>query len=98
MFLHLGRNVVVHLKDVIAIIDVDSNENSKDTMQFIRTAEEEGFVEKISDKESKSIIITEKIEKNRNRNKVRKSIVYFSPISSTTLSKRAGFMQDISFI
>lgn len=98
MFLHLGRNVVVHLEDVIAIIDLNSNTRSKDTIEFIKIAEEEGFIERISDEEPKSIIIAEKVEKNRNKKRVRKSVVYFSPISSSTLCKRAGFMQDISSV
>lgn len=98
MFLHLGRNVVVHLEDVIAIIDLNSNTRSKDTIEFIKIAEEEGFIERISDEEPKSIIIAEKVEKNRNKKRVRKSVVYFSPISSATLCKRAGFMQDISSV
>ncbi|WP_312653251.1 extracellular matrix regulator RemB [Proteiniclasticum sp.] len=79
MFLHLGENVVVPLKDVIGIFDVESSMYSSDTSQFLRLAEEDGFVTRITDEKPKSIIIAE-IEK--------KSIIYLSPISSKTLSKR----------
>ena len=79
MFLHLGENVVVPMKDVIGIFDVESSMYSSDTSQFLRLAEEDGFVTRITDEKPKSIIIAE-IEK--------KSIIYLSPISSKTLSKR----------
>ncbi|MBO1265654.1 MAG: DUF370 domain-containing protein [Clostridia bacterium] len=79
MFLHLGENVVIPMKDVIGIFDVESSMYSSDTSQFLRLAEEDGFVERITDEKPKSIIVAE-IEK--------KSIIYLSPISSKTLSKR----------
>lgn len=79
MFLHLGENVVVPMKDVIGIFDVESSMYSSDTSQFLRLAEEDGFVTRITDEKPKSVIIAE-IEK--------KSIIYLSPISSKTLSKR----------
>ncbi len=79
MFLHLGENVVIPMKDVIGIFDVESSMYSSDTSQFLRLAEEDGFVQRITDDKPKSIIVAE-IEK--------KSIIYLSPISSKTLSKR----------
>ncbi|GAA0178235.1 DUF370 domain-containing protein [Clostridium sediminicola] len=80
MFLHLGENVVVPLKDVIGIFDVETTMYSSDTRQFLRLAEEDGFVEKITEERPKSFIIAE-VEK--------KSKVYLSPISSATLTKRS---------
>ncbi|MFA9398004.1 MAG: extracellular matrix regulator RemB [Clostridiaceae bacterium] len=79
MFLHLGDNEVVPYKDVIGIFNLESTSYSSDTTQFIRMAKEDGFVEKISEEEGKSFVIAE-IDK--------KSKIYISPISSTTLSKR----------
>lgn len=79
MFLHLGDNEVVPYKDVIGIFNLESTSYSSDTTQFIRMAKEDGFVEKISGEEGKSFVIAE-IDK--------KSKIYISPISSTTLSKR----------
>ena len=79
MFLHLGENVVVPIKDIIGIFDLQSTMYSSDTIQFLRMAEEDGFVERITDEEPKSFVIAEV-------NKKRK--VYLSPISSLTLSKR----------
>ena len=48
MFLHLGKNIIIHLEDVIAIMDLNTAARSEDTGGFIRTAQEEGFVKTIS--------------------------------------------------
>lgn len=87
MFLHIGGDVVLPIKNVIAIFDIESTTISKDTRDFLRVAEEEGFVESISEDLPKSFIITE-IDK--------KSKIYLSPISSVTLQKRSGFIKELS--
>lgn len=79
MFLHLGENVVVPIKDIIGIFDLQNTMYSSDTIQFLRLAEEDGFVERITDEVPKSFIIAE-VDK--------KSKIYLSPISSNTLTKR----------
>lgn len=89
MFLHIGGDFVVPIKNVIAIMDLESTTLSKDTRDFLSIAEEEGFIESISDDIPKSFIITE-IDK--------KSKIYLSPISSITLQKRSGFVDGISNI
>lgn len=79
MFLHLGENVVVPIKDIIGIFDLQNTMYSSDTIQFLRLAEEDGFVERITDERPKSFIIAEVDNKSK---------IYLSPISSTTLTKR----------
>ena len=79
MFLHLGENVVVPIKDVIGVFDLQTTMYSSDTIQFLRMAEEDGFVERITDDKPKSFVIAE-VDK--------KSKIYLSPISSSTLTKR----------
>ena len=81
MFLHLGENVVVPIKDIIGIFDLQTTMYSSDTSAFIRMAEEDGFVERISKEKPKSFVIAEV-------NKVSK--VYLCPISSSTLTKRTN--------
>ena len=81
MFLHLGENVVVPIKDIIGIFDLQNTMYSSDTIQFLRLAEEDGFVERITDEQPKSFIIAEVDNKSK---------IYFSPISSTTLTKRTA--------
>lgn len=79
MFLHLGENVVVPIKDIIGIFDIESTMYSADTNQFIRMAEEDGFVERIAKDKPKSFVLAEVNKKSK---------IYLSPISSATLSKR----------
>ncbi|MCI6693607.1 MULTISPECIES: extracellular matrix regulator RemB [unclassified Clostridium] len=81
MFLHLGENVVVPIKDIIGIFDLQTTMYSSDTSAFLRMAEEDGFVERISKEKPKSFVIAEV-------NKMSK--IYLSPISSSTLTKRTN--------
>jgi hypothetical protein len=80
MFLHLGENIVVPIKDIIGIFDMETSMYSSDTTQFLRMAEEDGFVQRITKEKPKSFIIAE-VDK--------KSKIFFSPISSSTLTKRS---------
>ncbi|GAA0064779.1 extracellular matrix regulator RemB [Clostridium sp. CTA-1] len=85
MFLHLGENVVVPIKDVIGIFDMETSMYSSDTIQFLRLAEEDGFVERITKDKPKSFVIAE-VDK--------KSKIYLSPISSATLTKRTKVLYN----
>ncbi|HDK7161681.1 TPA: DUF370 domain-containing protein [Clostridium botulinum] len=85
MFLHLGENVVVPIKDVIGIFDIETSMYSSDTIQFLRLAEEDGFVERITKEKPKSFVIAE-VDK--------KSKIYLSPISSATLTKRTKVLYN----
>lgn len=85
MFLHLGENVVVPINDIIGIFDVETTMYSSDTIQFLRLAEEDGFVERITNEKAKSFVIAEVNKKSK---------VYLSPISSATLSKRTGIIYE----
>ena len=79
MLLHVGENIVVPFNNIIAIIDINTANVSKNTKEFINKSKEEGLIENISNKqlEPKSIIVTDKR-------------VYISPISSATLYKRSN--------
>lgn len=87
MFIHLGGDTVISIKDVISIMDVESSNLSNTTKEFLSIAEDEGFIRKISEDDPKSFILTEKNNK---------TIIYLSPISSVTLLKRASFIDNIS--
>ena len=89
MFLHIGGDVVIPVKNVIAILDIDTTTISKDTKEFLKIAEEEGFIKSISEDLPKTFIITES---------EKKSVIYLSPISSVTLQKRANYIENISNI
>lgn len=65
MFLHLGENVVVPIKDVIGIFDIETTMYSADTSQFLRMSEEDGFVERITNEPPKSFVIAEVDKKSK---------------------------------
>ena len=89
MFLHIGGDVVIAMKNIIAIMDIESTTISKDTKEFLRVAEEEGFIKAISADLPKSFIMTERDKKSK---------IYLSPISSATLQKRSSYIKNISNI
>ena len=53
MFLHLGENVVVQVKDIIAIFDMEASSLWNRYVTILRLAEEDGFVEKITQQNAK---------------------------------------------
>ena len=81
MFLHIGGDYTIPLSDVIAIFDLEGTTINKDTREFLKVSEEEGFIRTISDNMPKSFIVTEKDNH---------SIIYLSPISAATLRKRVN--------
>ncbi len=74
MFLHLGKDVLIPVKNVISIVNL-TDDHSEINEIFLKTAAEEGFVIQLSE-EPISCIITSRC-------------VYLSPISVQTLKKRA---------
>lgn len=80
MYLHLGQDISVNSKNIIAICDLESTSMSKISREFLKVIEEEGFVRNVSAEDlPKSYVICE-IEG--------KSVVYITNISSRTLEKR----------
>lgn len=76
MFIHLGGQIVVRTKEVIAILDYGNNESQKKLQSFIDFFQDQEKVVWISKDETKSIVITDQT-------------IYGSPISSLTLNRRA---------
>jgi hypothetical protein len=76
MFLHLGGDVVVLKKDIIAILDIRTAQAAV-TKEFIEIAGDEGFIKNIYEKDrEKSFVVTTRD-------------IYMSPISCSTLKKRS---------
>ncbi|QGQ93432.1 DUF370 domain-containing protein [Paenibacillus psychroresistens] len=76
MFIHLGGEKIIRAAELIAIFDLSMEKTSKISKQFISHAEKEKKIEMIGEEDSKSLVVT--INK-----------IYYSPISSSTLKKRA---------
>lgn len=82
MILHLGDGETVALRDVIAIFHFENTQSSGVTQEFLKRAEDLGRIRKISKEQTKSIILA-KVDGSY--------IIYFSPISSSTLLKRMEY-------
>lgn len=70
---------MVKLRDIVAILDMETTSVSKKTREFLRNGEKKGIVINVSEDIPKSYIIC-------NENGVDK--IYISQISSATLLKR----------
>jgi hypothetical protein len=79
MFVHLGADVVIPTKEIIAIIDIGLVDRSEITSEFHRVAAEEDFLRDISRGSRRSMVITSRT-------------IYISPISPLTLKNRAENM------
>lgn len=83
MFLHIGADTEIRVKDIVGILDIKSLMTSKTAQSFLNIVQNEDLHKLIS-KEIKSVIITEENGK---------SLFYFSPISSVALQKRISHYQ-----
>ena len=80
MFLHIGNDVYLPEKDIIAIMNLDTSSVSKNTQLYLKNSELNNNVETICDDIPKTFVITRKKNKDK---------VYLTNISSATLIKRA---------
>lgn len=81
MFLHLGADVVISLKKVVAIFDLRSVREAEATREFLSQALGQKRVVDVSTGDTKSMVLTD-------------TEIYLSPISSLTLKKRADFLNS----
>lgn len=76
MFLHIGADTVVPMRDIIAVFDVKAGKTQIE-QSFLQNIAEDAIID-ISEGYPKSFIITDKM-------------VYLSAISSVTIKKRAEY-------
>lgn len=76
MFLHLGADTVIPLKNVIAIFDLKSDRAANSNKKFLQKKLDEKKVIDVSEGNAKSCILADKE-------------IYLSGISSVTLKKRS---------
>lgn len=80
VFLHIGAEEIVFIRDILAIMDIERTTTSKTTREFLKGCEERGMIITVGSDIPKSFIVAMRDGKQK---------VYLSPISSTTLYKRA---------
>jgi len=80
VYIHLGGEKIIRTSQLVAIFDISIEQSSKLSRQFVVHAQKNKEVETIGEEDPKSIVVTE--------NKV-----YYSPISTSTLKKRAHYLE-----
>lgn len=77
MYIHLGGEKVIRSSELVAIFDISIEKSSKLSKQFLNHGQKAKLVVTIGEEEPKSIVLT-------------KHTIFYSPISSSTLKKRAN--------
>lgn len=83
MYLHIGNNKMIKTESVIGIFDLDTATVSKRTRKYLENAEKNGEVETVGTELPKSFIVIKEKKSQK---------IYLSPLSSTTLLKRSGYI------
>jgi hypothetical protein len=80
VYIHLGGEKIIRTSQLVAIFDISIEQSSKLSRQFVVHAQKNKEVETIGEEDPKSIVVTE-------------HKVYYSPISTSTLKKRAHILE-----
>lgn len=88
MYLHLGNDILVKTEDIIGIFDLDNATLSRHTRNYLAKSEKEKQVIYVSYELPKAFIVC----KNK---KDKKQKIYISQISSSTLLKRIGYLENL---
>ena len=92
MFLHLGSDIIINTKYIVAIMDLDTTSVSKITKEFLKKSTQNNKVINVSNEDlPKSFVITDENGEKK---------LYISPISSQTLYKRSenkDFIKNLHF-
>ena len=80
MVLHIGKDTMVPLKDVVLILDYKEALSNDDTGRFLRKLGDSAHIITIDKMNTKSVVIAQFLNK---------FFIYYSPISTATLLKRS---------
>lgn len=80
MYINIGGDMAVRDRSIIGIFDLDGTSLSKKTMEYLKSAEENGGLISVTDDIPKSFLVTEEYGMER---------VYFTQLSAATLEKRS---------
>ncbi len=87
MYLHIGREKILKTEEIVGIFDLDTATVSKNTRNYLNTAEKKCEVINVTTELPKSFIVA-------NENGKRK--IYISQLASSTLEKRSSYINNIS--
>lgn len=83
MYIHLGGDKIIRSSELVAIFDISIEKSSKISKQYVNYALKQKHIKMIGEEEAKSMIIT-------------RNMIYYSPISSKTMEKRAKVFTDLA--
>jgi hypothetical protein len=86
LFIHIGDNIIIPVDEIVGIFDLEGTTITGITRDFLKVAEEEGFVIATSSRMPKSFVIT--VRNNQN-------LIYLSSLSVNTLKKRVKKWLDM---
>ena len=81
MYLHLGQDVVIPMREIVGIFDMENTTISKNTRSLLNEAERAGRAITVGDDLPKSFVVCQAGDEP--------PMVYISQISCATLLKRA---------
>lgn len=81
MYVHIGKDVIIESKNIIAIFDIQTLQKKNSLENICKNLKISDKIIDVSDNNQKSLIITNKNNKTKG---------YISNISSTTLGKRTS--------
>ena len=88
MIIHIGGNISLLEKDIVAVLDIDTVLKSKDNNELIEKLIKDNCLVNYTNDHIKTYIITSDNKSNRNRNGNSQYKLYVSNISSTSLLNR----------
>ena len=87
MYIHLGCDTVVNMKNIIGIFDLETSSLSKITKEYLSHITAKDMVKNVTQELPKSFVVCE-IDGEK--------VVYISQISSSTLLKRSSYIDGIA--
>ncbi len=87
MYLHIGQETVVPMREIVGIFDIENTTISQNTRIFLNEAQRNGRVVTVGDDLPKSFVVCQKGDEL--------PMVYISQISCATLLKRAESFRSI---
>ncbi len=84
MYLHLGKDTVLKMSELIGFFDIETTSVSAKTREYLKKSEQKGQVTAVAEELPKTFVVCA-TKRGENR-------IYLSQISPTTLKGRAGFL------
>ena len=81
IYLHLGQDIIVNMRDIVGVFDLDNSTFSRHTREFLSRAQREGRVVNVSMELPRSFVVCAHNGRET---------VYISQISTATLLRRAS--------